>query len=148
VVLLREVAFALTPAGWKLPLHGNLKPANILLDGEGRWFLADYYLNPTTEALAYVAPEVIAGGVEALSPAADVYSLGAIFHELITGMAPSGSPPSSLRPGLSPKADAFCRKAMAQKPADRYPTMTELLAALDDYLATQERRWWRRSWFT
>src|SRR5258708_14459033 len=95
---------------------------------------------------SYMPPEQIKGDLDRMGPASDVYSLGVIFFELLTGRLPyegataaqvygkilyeEAPPPSSLRPGLKPVLDAICRKAIAKAPADRYPSMKAFPAEL------------------
>ncbi len=162
-LLVRKLALALKEAHQLGIIHRDLKPANVMIDQRGEPLIMDFGLARRTKGgdarltregsilgtPAYMAPEQISGDLEATGPASDVYSLGVILYELLTGRLPfSGDPmamlaqvlmdqppaPSEVRPGLDPDLEAICLKAMAKKVADRYRSMAELAAALTDTL--------------
>ncbi len=165
VKLVAKLAQALDYAHGEGIIHRDLKPSNIMLcPGTGPTVMdfglakqtvrQDRKLTQTGMAMGtpgYMPPEQIKGDLDNIGPASDVYSLGVIFFELLTGRLPfEGSPvevmgnvlltpnplPSQFRPGLPRVLDTVCGKAMAKQPEDRYATMKEFAATLQDLLRT------------
>ena len=160
VTLLAQVADAIDAAHATGLLHRDVKPGNVLIKGAGepapRAFLTDFGLSKhtakdsraLTEAgsfvgtIAYTAPEQIVD--QAPGPPADVYSLGCVLYECLTGHPPfSGSevemmqaqvenePPklSGRRSRFPAEIDAVIQKALAKEPSARYGTCVELVQA-------------------
>src|SRR5215472_4551124 len=101
VALMAKVARAVQYAHEQGILHRDLKPGNILLDGRGEPLVSDFglakWLEPTGHLTrtptvfgtpGYIAPEQVNGSAKNLTPAADVYSLGAVLFDLLTGQPP------------------------------------------------------------
>jgi eukaryotic-like serine/threonine-protein kinase len=104
--------------------------------------------------LPYMAPEQLSEQAGAVGPATDIYGLGAILLEMLTGRPPhvgatrlelylqvrDGTPPapSSLRPDIPPDLDAICRKCLARDPAQRYARAGDLADDLRRFLAGRE----------
>jgi hypothetical protein len=148
--LLGHVATGLEHAYAQL-VHGGLHPGNIWLTSSGRVRIADLALLPALSALArgggpegtpaglYLAPEVARGGVA--MPASDVYALGAILFELLTGAPPVPPlrPPSKTIATIPPAVDAVVGRALLPNPAGRYPAPSELMKALEAAVASVPR---------
>jgi tetratricopeptide (TPR) repeat protein/predicted Ser/Thr protein kinase len=164
--VVRKLAAALEEAHRLGVIHRDLKPSNIMIDKRGEPIVMDFGLARRMDqedtrltklgtllgTPAYMAPEQIDGDPEAVGPASDMYALGVILYEMLTGRVPfQGSttavlarilttepvPPSALRPRLDAEFEAICLKAMAKKPADRFASMGALAAVLGQYLKTK-----------
>jgi serine/threonine-protein kinase len=162
VALVRKLALAVEEAHRHGIIHRDLKPANIMIDEQGEPVVMDFGLahcaepgEPLTRTgdvlgtPAYMAPEQFAGRPSQLSSAADVYSLGVILYQLLTGAPPfqgnfqmlacqaraaEPPPPSRNRPGLDARLDAVCLRCLAKNPSDRWPSMAALAEVLADCL--------------
>jgi serine/threonine-protein kinase len=182
-------------------LHRDLKPQNVVLGDYGEVIVLDWGLAKVTGATdgeadraplalagdgshdetvagqvlgtpAYMAPEQAEGRADLLDARTDVYGLGAVLYEVLTGQPPfrgadttavlrqvvhdAPLPPRTLVPGVPRALQSVCLKALAKKPADRYATALELagevkrwladepVAAYRDPLTTRLTRWGRR----
>ena len=147
-VIVTQIADALDAAHRAGLVHGDVKPANVLLEPTSRGefcYLADFgiatAITPTRGAAprtslrgtpGYIAPELFTGADP--TPAADVYALGVLLHELLSGHLPvpsqcgsrSGAPHAT---PISPALDRVMCTALAADPADRYATAGALAAA-------------------
>jgi serine/threonine protein kinase/Tfp pilus assembly protein PilF len=159
VRLVRQIAEAMAVAHAAGVVHRDLKPANVIVQENGQPIVLDFGLAkqaaPSHRLTAdgvflgtpsYVAPEQIGADPEKLGPACDVYSLGVILYEALTGRPPfRGSAhevlkqvlvapppaPSSFAPGISPRLEQLCLQALAKDPAARLASMAAFAAALD-----------------
>ena len=181
--LVSTIARAVYYAHGKGFLHCDLKPSNVLLDARGNPYVTDFGLarragsdsslsisGTILGTPSYMAPEQAAGSRASLGPATDVYGLGAILYELLTGRAPFRSPtimetivqvlerdpapPRGLRPEIPRELEGICLKCLEKAAKDRYPTAEVLADELDHYLRGETiaatglfprlRRWNRR----
>src|SRR6201993_1278711 len=163
VALMVKVARAVHYAHEQGILHRDLKPGNILLDGRGEPLVSDFglakWIEPTGDATrtptvfgtpGYIAPEQVNGSTGNLTPAADVYSLGAVLFDLLTGQPPftgehalntiqqatekSAPKLRSLAPGLDRDLETVCAKCLERDPNARYRSAGELADDLERWL--------------
>jgi len=152
-------------------VHRDVKPANILIDRHGRALLADFGIaasmhkpeEVTTSCgtLPYMSPEMVQG--QQFDPRTDIYALGVVFFELLTGTRPfEATSPAQLReqivanlprsvrslePTIPAALDQICTRCLARQPADRYPTAGALVQELHAFLDQQNRPAGGRSTF-
>jgi serine/threonine protein kinase len=147
-------------------VHGNLKPSNILLAADGIPRVADFHDtgglffspravgNLACSNLAYLAPELVCDPGMELRPNMDIFSLGAILYELLTGRAPIAedtgrSPdekdhsrdllaPSRANPEVTPYLEKICLRCLRQNPWQRYSRAYNLLTSLHSFLEDSE----------
>jgi serine/threonine protein kinase/Tfp pilus assembly protein PilF len=163
VALMAKVARAVHYAHVQGVLHRDLKPGNILLDGRGEPLVSDFGLakwldtsSDLTRTLTifgtpgYIAPEQARRSGTNLTPAADVYSLGAILFELFVGRTPflgehalaviqqaaekSAPKLRSLLPGFDRDLETICAKCLERDPQARYQSAADLAEDLDRWL--------------
>jgi serine/threonine-protein kinase len=144
-------------------LHRDLKPDNVMLGAFGEVYLLDWGIALSLEddrhlprakdekgiagTPAYMAPEMASGDGAALSVRTDVYLLGALLHEVLTGEPPHQgatvfhqlaqaweAAPPVLPASVPAELAAVCRKALAKDPSARFARVEELRSALQDFL--------------
>lgn len=138
IALLGQVGEALDAAHAAGIVHRDVKPHNVLVEGD-RAFLSDFGLAKALEegpavsgasvvgTAEYMSPEQWRGG--AVGPAADVYSLGCVLYEALTGIPPFARKESDTEPEMPEGLDEVIERAVAKDPDDRYPSAGALLAA-------------------
>jgi serine/threonine protein kinase len=161
--MVAEVAGHLHYAHEKGFVHRDIKPANVLLDEKGRPVLADFGIAVTEcelrhEAmtsmgtLAYMAPEQLSAAGQ-VDPRTDVYGLGVVLYELLTGTVPFAGPTltglrkrilsedpqpvRSLNGDVPPDLERICMKCLSKEAADRYGSARALAEALTAFLKSQ-----------
>jgi DNA-binding beta-propeller fold protein YncE len=136
--LLGQVAEALDAAHAAGIVHRDVKPHNVLVEGE-RAFLSDFGLAKALGESGAASSASVVGTVEYMSPEqwrgsrvgppADVYSLGCVLYEALTGVAPFGRSEQDTEPEMPAGLDAVIERAVAKDPADRYPSAGALIGA-------------------
>lgn len=167
VLITKMLATAMIEPHQKGIVHRDLKPDNIQIDEERRApVIMDFGLARFEQADApqlthdgqllgtpyYMSPEQALGDTEQIGPCSDLYSLGVILYEMLTGQRPitgrtvgevlknvhTQEPisPSRHRPQIEQKLNDLCLKAIAKSPADRFASMAEFAKELSSYLKT------------
>jgi serine/threonine protein kinase len=147
--------------GW---LHRDLKPANLLLTAGNVVKITDFGLakdqvedsgltapGTVMGTPCYMSPEQAAGRTREVGPQTDIYSLGVILYEMLTGRPPFRGPtpqetrnliingelipPSAVKPNLPRELDSLCLKCLAKQPGERYPSAAALADHLHSFLS-------------
>ncbi len=158
--ILEAIARALDHAHRQGVLHRDVKPANVLVDVEGAAYLADFGLAVASDSLrrltcasdvlgspAYMAPEVVEGGVGSTTPRSDLYSLGVILYEVLVGSHPFQAKtlpqlfqaieggrfvqPRAIDPAIDRELERICLQAMALDPDRRIASAGEFADRLE-----------------
>jgi WD40 repeat protein len=162
--LLARIAHAVHFAHQRHIVHRDLKPTNVLIDRDGEPHLTDFGLAKRLEAAselthsrsilgtpAYMAPEQAAGLNDQVTPAVDIYSLGAILYEVLTGQPPfTGRTPldvlqqvrecdprplRSLNRSIPRDLETICLKCLQKEPHRRYAIARDIADDLESWLA-------------
>jgi serine/threonine-protein kinase len=161
--ILAPVAEALGYAHKQGVIHRDIKPSNILLDAEGKPHLTDFGLAKRDKAAsaatmtgqvvgtpAYMSPEQARGDSKHVDGRSDVYSLGVVLYQMLTGLPPFPGdnlvefvkalnddpvPPRHLNRHIPRELETVCLRALNRKPKRRYPTAAAFAEDLRRYLA-------------
>ena len=164
--LLHKIAMAIYHAHRQGIIHRDLKPANIMIASRGEPKVMDFGLakmmNADTSVSsygliigtpAYIPPEQMSGDVKHIDARSDVYGLGAIFYEMLTGRPPfvadnlmdlalmvmqrRPQPPMALNAAVSKEIGAICLKCLEKNPQKRYQTAYALAQDLERYMKAE-----------
>lgn len=171
VQIVRDAATAAHYAHKKGLVHRDLKPGNILLDADGQVKIADFGLalhedqqrsraGELAGTLGYMSPEQVRRDVHRLDGRSDIWALGVILYELLTGKRPfqgtqeqmadeilhrSPKPLRQIRDDIDPVLEAICLKCLAKDPEQRYSSCQDLAAALNRWQQREPQSAPRRS---
>jgi serine/threonine-protein kinase len=164
--LVRQIGDALDYAHQNGILHRDVKPSNVLLDSNNNAYLMDFGIAKILEGMPdltgtglalgtpqYMSPEQCMG-VKDLTPAMDVYALGVVLYQMVTGRLPFQAetplavihqqlndplpPPRSVMPSLPEGVERVILKSLAKQPEDRYQSCGDMATALEKAIAGEE----------
>ncbi len=160
--ILKNVCTALSYTHRKGIVHRDIKSSNIMVDGNGKIMVTDFGLskelnvdnlqdapNEMAGTLAYISPEQLDPKLGHPDTRTDIYSLGVVFYEMVTGKLPfdenstpvnlayqhlktTPPPPSQMNKDLLPKIDAMCLKMLEKKQNNRYQSAEDLLKDIEE----------------
>ena len=165
LAILKQVALAAHYAHSKGVIHRDLKPENVMVGGFGEVYVVDWGIAVSVReggvrdlplvkdvaaiegTPAYMAPEMAAADGDSIDERSDVYLLGGVLHEILTGLPPHdgqsilavltnafASRPPQFDEHVPRGLADICRKAMARFPHDRYGSALELADAIDEFM--------------
>lgn len=179
--LMKEIALAIDYAHQQNIIHRDLKPENVMIEtATGRPIIMDFGLAKNVKRSKgltksgevfgtpqYMAPEQAYGNVREISPRTDVYALGAMLYEMLTGMpAVKGDTPVNImlniindeviplrrrNPKIHADVETICLKALEKEPKHRYPSAAAFAEDIGRYLngesiSARPSGFWHRTW--
>lgn len=158
--LVSQIADALHYAHLRRIIHRDVKPANILIDLEDQPHLVDFgialkeedfgKLQPTMGTVPYMSPEQLRGEGHLVDGRSDIFSLGVMFYEMLTGRRPfrpnrlsqdlaiEARPPRQIDDSIPKELERICLKSLSPRVVDRYNTALDMATDLREFLRIKE----------